>query len=285
MTPWSTRCRIAGARSVGRRSAGASRSNCGPPRHAADHRRHARRQVRHLLARPVARRGQARSDGVALGGRHGQPLRPARRVGERGLPSRRAHGGEAMGVQHLDGEKRRAPQGSRAAVPLAARAAVALAQTARGGHLMGARSTDERRPITGAPNYYVSADGTVWFSSPRNVKRGEHRPVRPKRYRQLGRDYLRVRLRVNGKDQQHYIAVLVLTAFVGDRPGSGYTAQYRDGNPLNCRADNLYWFETNSATVTLQDFIRAWESSATIREVSERTGMTYAGCTARCYAL
>lgn len=87
------------------------------------------------------------------------------------------------------------------------------------------------KPVAGASRYEVSNLG--------RFRRGGvlHKPSRvPGR---MG--YLRVSLRYDdGRKTTAYLHHLVIEHFSGPRP-TGMLALHKDGDVLNCRADNLYW--------------------------------------------
>lgn len=87
---------------------------------------------------------------------------------------------------------------------------------------------------------------------------------------------------MGGKDAQHYVAVLVLETFVGPRPRPGYAVRYKDGNASNCRLENLEWsLNSANAVVPIKEFVTAWQTSRTVKEVMEKTGLTFSNVTAR----
>lgn len=96
-------------------------------------------------------------------------------------------------------------------------------------------ATPERwLPIAGYPNYEVSDWGRVW-SRPRNgTKGGMLKPV------WQGGKYLVVSLWRDRKYTTYRVHTLVLEAFDKPRP-EGLVGRHLDGNPENCRFDNLCW--------------------------------------------
>ncbi len=90
----------------------------------------------------------------------------------------------------------------------------------------------EFRSVPGFPGYRVGEDGSVW-----SEKHGS--------WRLLGmepgsRGYLKTTLCNGGKPKTFSVHTLVLMAFVGPKP-KGMQACHNDGNPINCRWDNLRW--------------------------------------------
>lgn len=133
----------------------------------------------------------------------------------------------------------------------------------------------EQRPVSIAPAYTVDAAGNVY-----SKRLGTPLEVRE------NRGYRRVRLCVQGRQTLQYVAVLVLTAFLGERP-AGYVVGYKDGDKGNCALDNLEWREPAvvNAAVLPRDFVRIWQAAATTMEVAERTGMTLHAVYARVKAM
>ncbi len=87
--------------------------------------------------------------------------------------------------------------------------------------------TGERwRPMPGHPAYQVSDFGRVKNPEGRFIGRPNH-----------SKGYWRVSIEDHAILQVH---LLVLEAFVEPRPPGG-RARFRDGDPSNCRFDNLRW--------------------------------------------
>lgn len=92
------------------------------------------------------------------------------------------------------------------------------------------------RDVPGFPSFRVSAAGTVW-----GLFRGRWRRRRGGIVSSNGVKYRCVILKMDdGKDLRVPVHKLVLLAFHGPRP-AGQVARWRDGDRLNCRADNLSW--------------------------------------------
>ena len=79
------------------------------------------------------------------------------------------------------------------------------------------------------PNYLVSSYGRVM-----NIK--TDRELKPRQHHQ-GK-YLKVALFHNGKRLEVFLGRLIAKAFMKDYE-QGYRVGYKDGDPSNCRADNL----------------------------------------------
>lgn len=93
-----------------------------------------------------------------------------------------------------------------------------------------------RREIPGFPTYQVDEDGSVWSVGFAN---GREKKLKPGH---SDNGYLIVRLAESvGKYRTCLVHLLVCEVFVGPRPSPLYESRHLDGNPLNCRADNLIW--------------------------------------------
>ena len=100
--------------------------------------------------------------------------------------------------------------------------------------------------IDGFSAYRVGDDGSVWSrwlrvglgngGGTRMVLGDEWFRMETK----LSSKYPKVGLRHGGKVKWFSVHTLVLTAFVGPRP-EGMECAHKDGNKMNCRADNLEW--------------------------------------------
>lgn len=139
----------------------------------------------------------------------------------------------------------------------------------------------DRQPITDCPEYFIDSAGLIWHQY-----RGSWQQIKSKPHTRGHKQYRRVRLRVKGANVQRYLAVLVLEAFIGPRPGPGYAVFYKDGDSNNCNLENLEWsLNSSNAVVSLKDFVSAWQTSRTMREVCEKTGLLPSACTARVIGL
>jgi hypothetical protein len=83
----------------------------------------------------------------------------------------------------------------------------------------------------------------------------------------------RIRLSVNRKAREYYVAALVLEAWVGPRP-QGATAKHYDADPLNVELKNLFWGYPQSR-IDPVEFVKIWQHSESVREVAERIGKPY----------
>lgn len=91
------------------------------------------------------------------------------------------------------------------------------------------------RPITGAPGYLVSPDGTIWSS--RNWRGYGLRPVTPV---PEPTGHLRVRLSLpDGRRVRKSVHGIVARTFLG--PANGLQVCHRNGDPTDNGVDNLYW--------------------------------------------
>ncbi|WP_010545222.1 NUMOD4 motif-containing HNH endonuclease [Sphingomonas elodea] len=106
------------------------------------------------------------------------------------------------------------------------------------------------RPVPGWEGYYeASSEGRV-RSLDREVRFRNSRGTEVRRvlkgrvlkpHKNEGRGgYLSINLSVDGVINHREVHTLVCAAFHGPRPG-GMQAAHRDGNPSNCRSDNLRW--------------------------------------------
>lgn len=91
------------------------------------------------------------------------------------------------------------------------------------------KTAEKWRTVQRAENYEVSSRGRV-----RNVASGH--TLKPFMFRGEG---LSVVVFNSGKPSRLHISTLVGEAFLGARPSSAWKMQHIDGNPYNCRADNL----------------------------------------------
>lgn len=130
------------------------------------------------------------------------------------------------------------------------------------------------RPVPIAREYLVTKDGVV-YSDTDPPLRIAYRDSRSRKEKGIIRR--RVQLCVDGKVRDYYVAALVLEAWVGPRP-DGMVCQQYDSDPLNCRLDNLFWGFPQTR-VDPREFVKAWQSSVSVREVSERMGLSYAVAT------
>lgn len=86
-------------------------------------------------------------------------------------------------------------------------------------------------PSKDFPMYDVSDLGRI-----RNSKTGRIKKVHPNR-----KGYLQTCLRRNNQQYTVSVHVIVAKAFHVDSYVEGYDVNHKDGNKLNCRADNLEW--------------------------------------------
>jgi hypothetical protein len=105
----------------------------------------------------------------------------------------------------------------------------------------------EIRPVKDFPGYWVTSTGEVWTGWYPVVggRRGEFAnkgaPIRPLAISVNKKTkYRHVLFRRNTKNYNRSVHVLVLEAFIGDRP-PGTQTRHLDGNPANNRLDNLAW--------------------------------------------
>lgn len=106
---------------------------------------------------------------------------------------------------------------------------------------------EEWRPVFGYEDLYeVSDHGNVRSLDRVNMQKrlGSIRRVAYKgrvlRPAPNGKGYPTVNLSRNGKQETGWVHRLVCRAWHGPCP-NGHCAAHNDGNPLNCRADNLRW--------------------------------------------
>jgi len=91
--------------------------------------------------------------------------------------------------------------------------------------------------------YQVSDDGNIRSVAgllQSATDRGVRIPKRVLRPAANNKGRLQVTLCKNGQRQSHLVHRLVLLAFSGECP-DGYDGLFKDGNPKNCRIDNLRW--------------------------------------------
>jgi hypothetical protein len=93
----------------------------------------------------------------------------------------------------------------------------------------------EWRPIPGKERLFATCQGGVRFGDIR---------LRPRVWKKRGFRQYYVRV---GK-QRFVLANLIAAAFLPARPARTHLA-YRDGNPLNCAADNLYWASDSDSKI------------------------------------
>ena len=96
---------------------------------------------------------------------------------------------------------------------------------------------EELKSIPGFPGYKVSSAGRVW-SEPKHGSSTTGMWLKPMKTDRFG--HLVVLLRLKGKKYPQYIHKLVLSAFVGSRPG-GMEACHNNGDPGNNHVENLRW--------------------------------------------
>jgi NUMOD4 motif/HNH endonuclease len=100
------------------------------------------------------------------------------------------------------------------------------------------------RPIPGYVGYYEASSLGRIRSLPRRAKNRNRiyggAILTPSL---MGNGYLGVRLSKDNVKRTHAVHELVCSAFHGEKQGRGHESEVRhkDGNPMNCRADNLCW--------------------------------------------
>lgn len=103
-------------------------------------------------------------------------------------------------------------------------------------------STTEYRPIPNFSGYFAGSDGTIWTTkrcSTKLTKNSSQKWARIKhKIEKTG--YLRLSLSKENKRQTVSVHKLVLESFIGPCP-EGHQCRHLDGNPTNCRLDNLAW--------------------------------------------
>lgn len=103
---------------------------------------------------------------------------------------------------------------------------------------------EEWRPIPGFIGYYeASSLGRIRSLPRRGKKRNRVYGGQIRKPVIAGNGYYGVRLSVHNVKRTYMVHELVCAAFHGAKPSPGRTCEVRhlDGNPLNCRADNLCW--------------------------------------------
>lgn len=135
----------------------------------------------------------------------------------------------------------------------------------------------EIREIPSAPGYGVSDDGRVW-----SLKSNPPYMMTPKiNNSRHGQPLLRVRLSVNGRVSDRYIAQLVAEVWLPPRPLAAVLG-YRDDDRANVVADNLVWLES-AKTIHVPDseFVTVWQTSHTMQEATDRLGISVAAAYVR----
>ena len=124
---------------------------------------------------------------------------------------------------------------------------------------------EDVREASGSPGYLVSRSGIVYSTrtdpptaiTPRS--RSERAP--------------RVMIPRGGRIRYCHLASLVLESWGHPRP-EGYVVEHRNGDPQDCRLENLHWRPLQSAAIDRAEFVRTWQSSLGVTEVSERLGIS-----------
>lgn len=98
--------------------------------------------------------------------------------------------------------------------------------------------TEEWRVVEGWPDYQVSNLGRVLSKRPWGIG---YRPPRILKPWILAGLYPAVTLYGESGEKKVCVHVLVCTAFHGPRPSDKHEVAHGDGNPANCRWDNLRW--------------------------------------------
>jgi len=92
---------------------------------------------------------------------------------------------------------------------------------------------EEWRPVVGWERFYrVSNFGRIYSL---------HQTGRLTIGMRIGDGYRIVKLRDGARRGHRSVHLMVLDAFVGPRPAFNYEGCHNDGNPENCRLDNLRW--------------------------------------------
>lgn len=92
------------------------------------------------------------------------------------------------------------------------------------------------------PTYEVSDLGRI-----RRVSGGRwNKPGKILKAGDRGKGYLRVMLRMNGKDRTAFVHCLVAEAFHGPRPSTNHEAAHLDGNKSNNGLKNIDWVTTQT---------------------------------------
>lgn len=94
------------------------------------------------------------------------------------------------------------------------------------------------RQIPDCPNYVVSDHGVVAKRRDRPGK--PHRPLKQRRNGKAGKPMASV-YDAGGAVKAFQVDRLVLTTFRGPAPSDSHYCRHRDGDPANCRLDNLVW--------------------------------------------
>lgn len=103
---------------------------------------------------------------------------------------------------------------------------------------------EEWRPVVGHPSYEVSSLGRVRSCDKVvELSNGQQRRYRGKvlRFGSSGKNgYAQFNTNETGVRETVRVHVAVAEAFIGPRP-DGALVLHKDGNPANCRVDNLYY--------------------------------------------
>jgi hypothetical protein len=103
-------------------------------------------------------------------------------------------------------------------------------------------STTEYRPIPNYPGYFAGSDGSIWTTKRCSTKLTKNNYQKWARIKHKidKTGYLRLSLSKENKRVTVSVHKLVLESFVGPCP-EGYQCRHLDGDPTNCKLDNLVW--------------------------------------------
>lgn len=133
------------------------------------------------------------------------------------------------------------------------------------------RSVEEWRPIAGRLGYEVSNHGRVrsYVNSHGAIGRRSH-PLSLRQKTDRNRvPYVWVRFGAADKQDEAYVAHLVLEAFVGPRP-AGLNACHNDSDPTNNRVENLRWdTQSNNLADRLPRNTHPWGENTHLHKLTE----------------